>query len=255
MAGATYEKLATLNALGASFASSGLGDLASVQGRYADAVKILRAGVDNELANGKPDSAAAKLMAISHAELSRDNKRPALAAAREALGHSKAVKIRFLAARTFIEAGDVAAARPIAKDLGRELQAEPQAYAKILEAAIARTTDDPRIAIKLLEDANKILDTWIGHFELGRAYLAAKLHTQADSEFDRCLIRRGEALALFLDEEPTFAYLPAVYYYQGLTRERNGVENFADSYKAYLAIRGESKEDPLVRDVRRRTGL
>ena len=33
--------------------------------------------------------------------------------------------------------------------------------------------------------------------------------TEADSEFDRCLTRRGEALSLFLDEEPTFAFLPA----------------------------------------------
>ena len=251
-AAATYEKLATIDALGASFASSGLGDLASVQGRYGDAVKLLRAGADKELADGKPDTAAAKLMAISYAELSRDNKRQALAAAREALGHSNAVKIRFLAARTFIEAGDVAAARPIAKELGLELQAEPQAYAKILEGRIALATDDPRIAIRALDEANKILDTWIGHFELGRAYLAAALYTQADSEFDRCLTRRGEALALFLDEEPTYAYLPAVYYYQGLVREGMKTEKFAESYRAYQAIRGESKEDPLVRDVRRR---
>ena len=117
---------------------------------------------------------------------------------------------------------------------------------------IALATGDPRIAIKLLDDANKALDTWIGHFDLGRAYLAAKLHTQADSEFDRCLTRRGEALTLFLDEEPTFAYLPPVYYYQGLTREGMQTEKFADSYRAYLAVRGNSTEDPLVREVRRR---
>ena len=60
-----------------------------------------------------------------------------------------------------------------------------------------------------------MLDTWIGHFELGRAYLAASAFPQADSEFDRCLRRRGEALSLFVDEEPTYGYLPTVYYYQG----------------------------------------
>jgi eukaryotic-like serine/threonine-protein kinase len=249
---ATYERLATIDDLGASFASLGLGDLASIQGRFGDAVAILRAGVTKELADKYPDRAAAKLMAISQAELSRGNKRAAIAAAREALTHSKAVKIRFLAGRTFVEAGDAAAAAPIAVDLGLEPQAEPQAYAKILNGNIALTTGDPRVAIRVLDEANKLLDTWIGHFDLGRAYLAAKQYPQADSEFDRCLTRRGEALALFLDEEPTYAFLPPVYYYQGLTREGMQTEKFADSYRAYLAIRGGSTEDPLIREVRRR---
>jgi hypothetical protein len=111
---------------------------------------------------------------------------------------------------------------------------------------------DPRVAVRVVEEANKLLDTWIGHFYLGRAYLQAGRLTEADSEFDRCLTRRGEALSLFLDEEPTFAFLPAVYYYQGLVREGMKTEKFADSYRAYLAIRGASKEDPLVPDVQKR---
>jgi hypothetical protein len=37
---------------------------------------------------------------------------------------------------------------------------------------------------------------------------------EAESQFDRCVKRRGEALALFLDEEPTFAYFPQVLAYQ-----------------------------------------
>jgi hypothetical protein len=108
------------------------------------------------------------------------------------------------------------------------------------------------VAIKAIDEANKLLDTWIGHFYLGRAYLQAGRLTEADSEFDRCLTRRGEALSLFLDEEPTFAFLPPVYYYQGLVREGMKTAKFAESYRAYLAISGASKEDPLVPDVRKR---
>ena len=62
-------------------------------------------------------------------------------------------------------------------------------------------------------------------------------------------------IRLFLDEVPTYAFLPPVYYYQGLVREGMKTEKFADSYRAYLAIRGESKEDPLVAEVRRRAGI
>ena len=37
---------------------------------------------------------------------------------------------------------------------------------------------------------------------------AMKAFLQADSEFDRCLQRRGEALSLFVDEEPTSGHFP-----------------------------------------------
>ncbi len=138
--------------------------------------------------------------------------------------------------------------------LAAELQAEPQAYASIIDGLVALESGDARQAIKLLTAANGLLDTWIGHFDLGRAYLDAGAFPQADSEFDRCLKRRGEALALFLDEEPTYGYFPPVYYYQGRVREGLKSTKFAESYVAYLDIRGKSTEDPLVPEVRARAG-
>ena len=44
---------------------------------------------------------------------------------------------------------------------------------------------------------------------LGAPTLEAGAFTQADSEFDRCITRRGEALSLLLDEEPTYALFGA----------------------------------------------
>ena len=116
------------------------------------------------------------------------------------------------------------------------------------------TNNGAREAIKLLTEANVLRDTWIGHFDLGRAYLTLSAFPQADAEFDRCLKRRGEALALFLDEEPTYSFLPAVYYYQGRVREGLKSPRFAESYRTYLTFRGQSTEDPLLPDVRRRAG-
>ena len=83
-----------------------------------------------------------------------------------------------------------------------------------------------------------------------RVYLAAEAYPQADSEFDRCINRRGEALALFLDEEPTFGFLPMVHYYQGKVREAMKSTRAAESYRAYLDIRGRSTEDPRVAELR-----
>ena len=143
--------------------------------------------------------------------------------------------------------------RPAARcRAGRRTASGTAGLRKIIEGQIALKSGDARAAIKLLTEANALVDTWFGRFDLGRAYLAARAFPQADSEFDQCIARRGEALSL-LDEDPTFGYFPGVYYYQGKVRE--GMQTgFAASYREYLKIRGESKEDPLLPDVRRRAG-
>jgi len=248
----TYKTLDTRGTLGASLAASGLGDLALFQGRYAEAIKTLEQGAAADIAAKSPDRAAAKLVAVAYAQLTRGQKRQAIAAADSALAASKAVKIQFLAGRTFIEAGEIARARPLIAALAAELQTEPQVYAKMLEGKIALAAGDAREAIRLMVEANKALDTWIGDFELGRAYLAAGALPQADSQFDRCLKRKGESLALFLDEEPTFGYFPTVYYFQGRVREQMKIDGFAESYGQYIAARNGSTEDPLLREIRSR---
>jgi serine/threonine protein kinase/tetratricopeptide (TPR) repeat protein len=252
---ATYERQAGIGARGASISASGLGDLATVEGRFTDAVRILKEGAARDLAGGNPDGAAAKFAALAYAQLSAGRQRAAIEAADEALKHSTTVKIRFLAARTFVEAGDTARARPLVDELAKELYAEPRAYAGIVEGLIALKEKDARRAMILLRGANDLFATWIGQFDLGRASLEAGALPQADSAFDICLnARRGEALALFVDEEPTYGYLPAAYYYQGRVREALKTERFRDSYQQYLAMRGTSTEDPLGKVVRDRLG-
>ena len=250
----TYNRLEKLDELGVSQAASGLGDLAIYEGRFADAVRILSAGSTADIASKNPDRAAAKLVMLAHAQRLRGQKAAAIAAGERALASSNAPKIRFLTARVFAEAGEIARARTLAAGLASELQAEPQAYAKTLEGIISLQNGDPRQAIKALTEANALLDTWIGRFDLGRAYLEAGLFTQADSEFDRCIKRRGEALSLFLDEEPTFSFFPSLYYYQGRARESLKSIGSAESYRTYLGIRGESREDALLPEIRKRAG-
>jgi Flp pilus assembly protein TadD len=248
----TYKSLDTTDQESASYSRSGLADLAMYQGLYAEAARMLAAGADEDLKANVPDKAASKLAMLAFAELRRDRKREAILVAEKALANSEAVKIRFLAAQAMAQAGASTKAAALAKGLASELQAEPQAYAAVIEGVDALQKGDARQAIKSLTAANTLLDTWIGHYYLGRAYLDAGAFMQADSEFDRCLARRGEALALFLDEEPTSGMFPAVYYYQGRVREGLKSNRFAESYRAYLTIRGASAEDPLVPEARRR---
>jgi eukaryotic-like serine/threonine-protein kinase len=250
----TYHKLAKINVLGASLAASGLADAASFAGRYADAVRILEQGAAADLAAKNPDNAAEKFAALSHIQLLRGQKGPAVAAATKASAMSQVIRVRVLAAQTFVEAGEIAKAQKLASGLTSELEAEPQAYAKMIEGDLALKSGDARQAIKTLNEANNLLDTWIGRFELGRAYLDAGLFVEADAEFERCAKRRGEALELFMDNVPTFGYFPPVYYLQGRAREGLKSPGFAESYRTYLSIRGQAGEDPLLPEVRKRLG-
>jgi len=250
----TYQQLAKISPWGASLAAAGLANLALYEGRFRDAVQILEKGVAEDLAAKNPDAAADKLWMLAEANLQRGQRPAAIAAANRALANSQSIKIRFLTARIFVEAGDDAQAKKLATGLEAELQAAPQAYAKLISGELALQANNPKQAIQLFTEAKDKVDTWIGRFDLGRAYLEAKAYAEADSEFDRCIKRRGEVLELFMDDMPTYSLLPAVYYYQGQVREGLKSPAYGDSYRTYLDLRGKSTEDSLLPEVRKRAG-
>jgi tetratricopeptide (TPR) repeat protein len=250
----TYRKLAKVSTFGASLAASGLADVAAYQGRFSEAVSILEGGTAADLAAGNPDRGADKFAALAHVQLVRGDRTSALTATHRVLANSKAAGNRFLAARLFVEVGELAKARELAVGLSSELQADRQVYGKLIESEIALKEGDARKAITLATEANRQLDTWIGRFDLGRAYLEAGAFAEADSEFDRCLKRRGEAVSLFLNLMPTYGYFPPVYYYQGRVREGEKSAGYVDSYRAYLDIRGKAGEDARIPELKRIVG-
>jgi len=251
----SFQNLAPLPPIGPTVSPLGLASVAAYEGRYNEAVRLFEQGAAADLVAKNSERAATKFADLGHTQLLRGQKTAAVAAADKALANSQSVKIRFLTARIFIEAGQLKKAKPLMEGLAAEVQPEPQSYGKLLEAQIVTASKDPRPAIKLASDAIALLDTWMAHYELGRAYLAAGMFAQADSEFDQCINkRRGEGLSLFVDEEPTFGYFPMAYYYQGRVREGMKLSGAADSYRAYLAIREKAGEDPLLADLRRRAG-
>ena len=250
----TYQKLEKVSPLGASWAAAGLADVALYEGRFTEAARILEQGAAADQKTNNADSVADKFATLANIQMWTQNKRAAVVSADKALANNQSAKIRFLAARVFLEAGHVAKARKLAGGLSSELSAESQAYGKVIEGEFALKASDARQAIKAFTEANTFLDTWIGRFDLGRAYLAAGAFAEADSEFDRCITRRGETLALFLDEAPSYGYFPLVYYYQGRVRQGLKSAGFAESYRTYLGIRGAAREDPLLAEVRQRIG-
>jgi tetratricopeptide (TPR) repeat protein len=241
-----------LSKVNPSDGTTALADTALYQGRLSEASSILQKGADEDIKAKSLDRAADKLAALAYTFLTQGQKKAAIAAGDRALTQSKGVKTRFLVGRIFALAGDEKRAREQATTLASGLYAEPKAYAKIVEANIAMASGKPDQAIAPLTEANKLLDTWIGRFDLGRAYLGTKQFLEADAEFARCFERRGEALALFLDEVPTYGYFPPVHYYRGRVRQEMGIASYADSYKTFVAIRGQANEDPLLKEARDR---
>ncbi|WP_348262907.1 protein kinase [Telmatobacter sp. DSM 110680] len=250
----TYHQLEKSGPLGASTANAGLADLAAYQGKYEEASRLLTQGATADLAAKMSDNAARKYAALANMDELQGHHATALSEVASALANSQSTQIEFLAASIDVDAGDLPKAQKLATSLSSALTSESQAYGKIVAGLIALKRKDPNEAVKQITAANNLLDTWIGRFDLGRAYLEAGAFTEADSEFDQCAKRRGEAIELFMDNVPTYSYFPAVYYYQGRVREGMKSEGFADFYKTYLSIRGQSLDDPLVQEIHRRIG-
>ena len=250
----SYDKLQKSGPGGASSAASGLADLAMYEGKYKDASRILEEGAAADLAAKNPDNAATKLATLAHVQILQGQTRAAVDSADKALANSKAPNIRFLAGQVFVDAGEKQKAEKIISSLAAELKVEPQAYGKILEGNAALKRGDARAAINAMTAANNLLDTWIGRLSLGRAYVEAGMFVEADSELDRCMKRKGEALELFMDNVPTFGYFPPVFYYEGRVHQELKSASYADWYHSYMAIREKAGEDPLLSDVRHRLG-
>ena len=246
-----YERLTAMSSRGASMAATGLADVALYEGRLADAVAILRKGIIEDLADKDEDSAAYNQATLGLTLLALNKSGEALAAASSA-ATSKDEGILYRVAQIYQAAGQEPRALVIAGQLAQRLETEPQVYAKLVAGEGQLRKGSPREAVNLFQQAQKLADTWLGHFDLGRAYLDAGAFTEASSEFDVCLKRRAEVTSVFLDDVPSYHYLPPVYYYQGRAREGLKSPGAAESYKAFLAIKENGAGDPLVADARKR---
>jgi serine/threonine protein kinase/tetratricopeptide (TPR) repeat protein len=248
----TYRQLQGVDARGASFGAMGLADVALYEGRVADAIAILEKSVAVDIRNKFAEGAGRKLTTLAEAYLLAGRPERALAATSQALQISKGDGVRFGAARTYMQAGQPQKALALADELGQSLQTDPQAYAKLIQGEVELGRGKPRDALRFFAEAKKLADTWMGRFDLGRAYVALEAFAEAGSELETCLKRRGEATALFLDEVPTYHVFPPVYYYLGRAQEGLKSPAAAESYKTFLGLKQNADRDPLAADARRR---
>ena len=249
---ADYLNLRAVSAYGASIAATGLADLNLYEGKLADASAILEKAIASDLAANDTESAAANTATLAAIQATLGKTQEALSSAGKAAEESKYQGVLYRAAQVYIAAGQEQKALQLVAPLSQKLEAEPRVYAKLIAGEAQLKKGDARDALNSFQEAQKLADTWLGHFDLGRAYLDAGAFTEASSEFDLCLKRRGEATSVFLDDVPSYQVLPAVYYYQGRAREGLNSPGAAESYKTFLAIKQNGAGDPLVADAQRR---
>lgn len=246
----TYERLQKISPRGASAAASGLADLALFDGRATDASSLLDTAIRADLNSKDNDAAAAKLMALAQAHLLAGHKPQALAAAERGLAISNSDSTLFWAARIYLAVDREAKALQLAEQLARRLENDPQAYAKLIEGEAQLARGKAVEAAKLFKESQKFADTWLGRLDSARAYLELGSFTEAYSELETCLRRRGEATAVFLDESPTYHFFPPVYYYMGRAQEGLKSPEAGNSYRTFIQMKDKSQPDPLVADAR-----
>jgi Flp pilus assembly protein TadD len=247
-----YMQLQGVSSNGASIAATGLADLALYEGRLSDAASILEKAITGDLAAKDVESASDRTAALASIQITLGKTQEAVSSAAKASANSKDPGVLYRAAQVYLAAGQEAKALQLVAPLSQRLESEPQIYAKLIAGEAQLKKGNARDALNSFQEAQKLADTWLGHFEMGRAYLDAGAFTEASSEFDVCLKRRGEATSIFLDDVPSYHLLPAVYYYQGRAREGLNSPGAAESYKTFLSIKEKGAGDPLVADAQRR---
>jgi len=249
----SYHKMESFNPRAASLASVGLADFALYEGRLSDAKDILEKAIAEDLKNGFNEEAIHKRTILAETLIHLGKNALAVEAAGKAVAGSKKESILFTSALVYMEAGMEDKAQGLSQELNNLLQPEPQAYAKIIEGELSLKKGKLTEAVNTFQEAQALVDTWIGHLALGRAYLDAKAYIEAHSEFELCLKRMGEVAAVFLDDFPSFRYFPPVHYYLGKAQEGLKSPAASESFRKFLNIMKNADEgDPLVEDARKR---
>jgi tetratricopeptide (TPR) repeat protein len=245
-----------LGSAAASLAASGLADLALYEGRLGDCAEILKKGIAADLANKSNYRAADKTVMLAETYLDLQKKPLAVEAADQAVKTNNREEILFAAAQVYVESDAEDKARGIAGDLNKKVQDIHQAYGKLIGGSLSLKRGDTTSALKLFEEAQTLVDTWLGRFALGRAYLEAAAFAEAYSEFEKCEKRKGEAASIFLNDLPTYRYLDSLYYYLGRAQEGQGSKEAArQSYQKFLEIKSKADPgDPQVADAMKRFG-
>jgi eukaryotic-like serine/threonine-protein kinase len=240
---------------GFDLAVQGRADLAVFEGRLADAARILEEAIAAPPQGRSPSAAARLLVSLAEVRELQGRAADAIRLSDNALAtvNGSDTSIVLLAGLVLVKAGRAGQALELAGELARKIDPAARMNGKLLEGEAALKRGNPVEAYNKFGEAQRLADSWLGRFGLGRAHLGAGDFAAADQEFDRCLRKRnGEATNVLMDDIPTYRVIPPARYYMGRAQEGLASPAAADSYKVFLAIKQKGDEQGLVADARRR---
>jgi len=200
-----YQRMAETGVRGASLANSGLADIAIFEGRYADAVGILRDAIAQDESEGNERGIGTKKIALAHAQIALgevDEGAKLIADLAMSRGDGQLVP----SAEIFAENGRFDDAFRIAERYRKQLGPTARAYANLIDGINYVNQEEHVVAIESLRKALESADLWIVRYYLAQAYLGAGYPAEASAEFDSLINRRNEAAILFFDDVPTWRY-------------------------------------------------
>jgi len=253
---ATWQRLQTVSGVGRDFAVHGRADLAIYEGRLSDASRILEEALAKPPDQRSTTTTARLTITLAEVRQLQGRSPEAIKLAEDALKTSNEQSIVLLGGRVLIFAGKPERGDALAADLLKKLDQQAQMFGKLLAGEAELKRGDAHGAVENFNAAQKIIDTWLGRDALGRAYLKGGVYTDAQTEFDACLRRKGEATTYLIDDIPTYRVMSSARYYMGLAQEGQGgpaaKAAALASFKAFLAIKEKGDEQGLVADARRR---
>ena len=222
------------------------------EGRLSDASSILEEALAKPPEGRTPLMTARVTATLAEVRQLQGRDAEAIQVAEEAIKQSDHPSIALFAGRVLILAGKPERGDALATELDQKLDQLSQICAKLLAGEVGLKRGSARAAIDIFNAAQKILDTWLGRDGLGRAYLNAGGFPDAQTEFDVCLTKKGEATTVLVDDIPTYHLLANTRYYMARAQEGQGSAAAASSYKTFLSIKEKGDEQGLVADARRR---
>jgi tetratricopeptide (TPR) repeat protein len=206
-----YANMEKAGSRGAPFANLGLADIALYAGDHAEAIDLLEAGVEGDAVGGNQRLLGRKYLALAEAHLGLGDEAGAREAITQALEVQQGDGQLVPAALLYVELGDKAAAGEIADTLVQQLQPKSRSFGRVIQGAIAIEEQRYADAVDSIREGITLTDSWVSRFYLGRAYYEAGRYIEALDEFEHCMQRKGEATALFLeDDEPTYHNMAAL---------------------------------------------
>lgn len=231
-----YAGMAAASDDAADIALLGKADLASYRHQSAAAVKLLQGRIAAGETEAAPTYFERRITAWLAPALVAGNGALPATLLDGALTDQTQASLLLPAAWALIEAGRSDDARALGARLGSQLAPEDRAYSHVISGWIALNAQDALSAIDHGREALALADLWLVRDLLGRGYLAAGSFVEAMSEFDACLKRRGEAVALFLDDVPTVQVLRDTPFLLAEAQRGAGMSEDAQAgYRAYLA--------------------